>query len=119
MTAVTIVPEISELTPLETEHLRFHEGSRRLLGLPTCAIEGLPREGQPPVFEATVQVDHVLDHDGERVERTYRWQVIEGTNGPRATAQWRRPDGAWSLVRRTETCVRLLALTPAEHRGPA
>ena len=116
MTAVTIVPESSEPTPLETEHLRFQEGSRRLLGLPTCGIWALPREGQPPVFEATIDLEDVAAN-GDQVERTYRWQVIEGNNGPRATAQWRRPDGAWSLVRRIETCARLLAMTPAP--GPA
>lgn len=109
-TVLTVV-DATAPSPLEIEHIRFHEGAQKLLGLGAFMIEGLPREGQPTIFEATIELNDVATN-GERVERTYRWQVVAGNNGPRAVAQWRRPDGAWSLVRRIETCARLLALTP-------
>ena len=108
---VQVVYEPSAPSPLEIEHIRFHEGAQKLLGLQRFAIEGLLREGQPPIFEATMEREDV-DSSDERADRTYRWQVVDGNNGPRAVAMWRRPDGGWSLVRRIETCARLLAIAP-------
>ena len=107
------LPPASDPTPLETEHRLLRTGAGLLLGFGrSTPAEPLPREGQPPVFEATIALED-LARNGDTVDRTYRWQVTEGGNGPRVVAQWLRPDGGWSLVRRPETCARLLTLTPA------
>lgn len=114
MTEITVrvVDDASAPSPLEIEHIRFHEGAQKLLGLRSFEIAGLPREGQPTIFEAAIEIEDVATN-GDQVERTYRWQIVEGNNGSRAVALWRRPDGAWSLVRRLETCARLLAISPS------
>lgn len=107
------LPPASDPTPLETEHRLLRTGAGLLLGFGrSTPAEPLPREGQPPVFEATIALED-LARNGDTVDRTYRWQVTEGGNGPRVVAQWLRPDGGWSLVRRPETCARLLTMTPA------
>ena len=118
MDTARIIVDPTAPSPLEIEHIRFHEGAAALLGLRDFAVEGLPRDGQPPIFEATIEVSLLgfTANDAGQIERTYRWQVVDGNNGPRAVALWRRPDGGWSLVRRIETCAHLLGLTPAEAR---